>query len=516
MKTTIFLGWGIVFGYNSVTDHYLCVAMNDRWPRPAADGIEGPFLKMKKHNGKPTLPNMDASTTVFDTLSHVDAFGFNKDAMQSGGSLGLPKEYESVYPYRRGATFEEYTKIVLIVKDGEARLYYPTPPKDRYTPFNNLRQSQTVTSTWTFDLQGYTGGQVGVFTYSHEATFSNWKITDISDETAISAYCDGNPHLTCDNQRGDMSTGLCMAVAAPDVCEGPVGPGVQLVHTKLLDTFDYFEDPNLSEPCKWERGAKGDIKSTSNAFHSNTVVLGCSAMVRNTTVTEFVASVDIENDDSDAVGFNFGWQSDDDFFRVFKMNNAWPNPAADFLTGPVFKVQRKLVGVSCANAPYNETNPSCMQTLAFIDEVGGFSEDMPMGSVVPFEYSKTYLKFDHNDIKRMVLIVKDNAMRCMYEDADLSTTVAINVFDLSKIRLYGRIHRLFRQRPIRDFLDLYHRSSERARRSHGLLLRWHLRFAHGSLFDAAHGPPDLAKWRGRHSRRLPRPRRRQFGNHGHY
>jgi len=56
-------GWGIVFGYNAVDDHYLGIAMNDRWPLPAADGISGPFLKIKKHNGKEVLPNMDASNT---------------------------------------------------------------------------------------------------------------------------------------------------------------------------------------------------------------------------------------------------------------------------------------------------------------------------------------------------------------------------------------------------------------------------------------------------------------------
>ena len=75
-------GWGIVFGYNAIDDHYLGIAMNDRWPNPAADGIAGPFLKLKKHNGKGVLPQMDASNTCFDKLAHVDANGFDTAAMQ--------------------------------------------------------------------------------------------------------------------------------------------------------------------------------------------------------------------------------------------------------------------------------------------------------------------------------------------------------------------------------------------------------------------------------------------------
>jgi len=160
-------GWGVVFGYNAIDDHYLGVAVNDRWPQQAADGIDGPFLKIKKHNGKPVLPNMDASNVVFDTLSHLDAKGFNREAMEGAtGFTGIPKEYEATYPYRRGENFED-TKIVLIVKGQEARLYYPTPQRDVGSAVNNLRQPQTATATWTFDLNAYAGGKIGVFTYSH-------------------------------------------------------------------------------------------------------------------------------------------------------------------------------------------------------------------------------------------------------------------------------------------------------------------------------------------------------------
>ena len=257
----------------------------------------------------------------------------------------------------------------------------------------------------------------------------------MTDDTQITAYCDGDPNLTCDNQRGDASTGLCHAVVAPDVCEGP-GAGVNLINTKNLDVWDFYEDPNLSEPCKWEATNFKDLSHVSNAFHSDTIALGCSAIVKGMNFTDVILQVDIDNDDDDASGFNFGWISPDDHFRVHKINDLWPNPAADYLPGPVMKVRRKIPGVSCANAPYNSST-TCYQTLAYIDRAVGFADSLPLGSVVPFEYGKQYIKYDHNDIKRFVLIIKNNALRVMYEDTAQDTVVAVQVFDLAKYAYRG-------------------------------------------------------------------------------
>ena len=110
---------------------------------------------MKKANGKECLPQMDASTTCFDKIAHVDANGYD-DVMLGGTGVGIPKEYEATYPYRRGTQFQD-TKIVLIVKGQEARLYYPTPDVVFDQAVNNRRQANTMTGLWTFDLGGYTG-----------------------------------------------------------------------------------------------------------------------------------------------------------------------------------------------------------------------------------------------------------------------------------------------------------------------------------------------------------------------
>ena len=135
--------------------------------------------------------------------------------MEGANGVGIPKEYASQYPYKRGSNFEETMKMVLIVTGQEARLYIPSPGSDTGAAVNSYRQSQGITSTWTFDLSGYTGGNVGVFTYGLQTTFTEMKITDLSDPSATTDYCDGV--ATCDNQRGDASTGLCMGVPAADV-----------------------------------------------------------------------------------------------------------------------------------------------------------------------------------------------------------------------------------------------------------------------------------------------------------
>ena len=81
--------------------------------------------------------------------------------MEGATGTGIPKEYEATYPYNSGAIFEN-TKIVLIVTGQEARLYYPTPDRMLDQAVNSLRQSNKITATWTFDLKGYSGGQIGV------------------------------------------------------------------------------------------------------------------------------------------------------------------------------------------------------------------------------------------------------------------------------------------------------------------------------------------------------------------
>ena len=64
-------GYGLVFGWNSETDNVRAILMNDGSPNPAADGVGGPFMKIKAANGNACLGSMDPSNNCFDTLSFL-------------------------------------------------------------------------------------------------------------------------------------------------------------------------------------------------------------------------------------------------------------------------------------------------------------------------------------------------------------------------------------------------------------------------------------------------------------
>ena len=66
---------------------------------------------------------------------------------------------------------------------------------------------------------------------------------------------------------------------------------------------------------------------------------------------------------------------------------------------------------------------------------------MPKGAVVPFEYTKNYVPYDQDDVKRLIMIVRDNKLRMLYEDADLGRYVGVFVFDLTPYDYTGTSQR---------------------------------------------------------------------------
>ena len=148
----------------------------------------------------------------------------------------------------------------------------------------------------------------------HRATFSSFTITDLAEPSSITAYCDGV--LACDNDRGEASTGLCFGVPVSDVCEDPVGATV--IDTGSFTPFEIVEDPSVAD-CVWSVGGGPKLYQDSNSFSGNTVMLGCNAIVKDLTFTDFILQVDIDNDDNDGVGLQFGWKSLEDqcvFFLI--------------------------------------------------------------------------------------------------------------------------------------------------------------------------------------------------------
>ena len=234
-----------------------------------------------------------------------------------------------------------------------------------------------------------------------------------------------------------------MSVPANDVCEDPAG--ATLIDTSTFANFDIFEDPGV-DGCYWSiAGAGKVIYQQSNANSGNTLVLGCNAIIKGGTYTNFIFQADILNVDNDAIGLQFGWKSLDDHFRIYKMNDRWPNPSYDNLPGPIFKVHRKIPGVPCNATVSYTAETSCYQIMSWIDESGPFYDGLALGAVVPFEYSNVYTPFNQGPAelqsgeynRRMVIIVKDNVLRAYFEDSDKQKVVGIFAYDLAKYDYSG-------------------------------------------------------------------------------
>jgi len=72
-------------------------------------------------------------------------------------------------------------------------------------------------------------------------------------------------------------------------------------------------------------------------------------------------------------------------------------------------------------------------------QAGAFHNGMPRGAVAPYEYSRVYIPFSQTTNHRFVLIVRDNALRAMFEDAESGRVVSNFVFDLSPYNYQGTL-----------------------------------------------------------------------------
>lgn len=92
------------------------------------------------------------------------------------------------------------------------------------------------------------------------------------------------------------------------------------------------------------------------------------------------------------------------------------------------KIKRRN-GRSCEPQPMDETN-NCYDTRAFIDRYGVYHQGMPVDAVAPAAYSGVYLPYDQLDFTIMILIVRDNKLRVMFESPAGNRIVSAFAFDL--------------------------------------------------------------------------------------
>jgi len=439
------------------------VMINDQWPNPPADGVGGPVMKLKYRN--PSLPectgSMDSSTTCFDTLSYIDSSGTS-----NANSASVSDYYMSTY-YDFAEDVTVLTKLYLIVRNGEAR----------YGWWNSADQKWMM--TWASLGDAYSGGSVGFFTYAHQPYFQDLYITDLDvyNTDIANGMCGGHGTCTDGACTCDVgynftyaSTGLCgietqdqtsapsvtpvptpvAYVGAGDVCVGNDASSTLLDFDATMSGWTEVDDVQddgsaISSPCAWTAYASDDvdylqvlgleingadgsssyaIHQTSNAwgnYPGDNTLTGCNLLYDGASYTNFILEAKMYHNDNDGVGFVFGWNDLLDHYQAAMINDQWPSPPADGISGPHMKIKRrrKACEPQCST-PYidgNTEDEDCYETLAYLNN-GGPSEDMQgnMEGAVSNYHATEYIAYPNYGVPSetaasLYLIVKNNEVR---------------------------------------------------------------------------------------------------------
>ena len=196
-------GLGVVFGWTNTNDHFKAENINDNWPTNALDGHPGPFMKLTRRTKscEGMQVGMPESQHCFTTLAHLSSAD-HADADTGSTFHRSPNQSPSA---RYASTYAPYalnqcdgmvrpTRYWLIVHSGTARFMRET-------------SDGSVIAVWTDDLtlQGYRGGQVGLFTYANQMSIYNVRVWNLDDDSSR-GECSG--HGSCDLDRG-----LCACAA---------------------------------------------------------------------------------------------------------------------------------------------------------------------------------------------------------------------------------------------------------------------------------------------------------------
>ena len=464
-------GVGLVFGWKGLLDHYQAAMINDIWPSPPADGISGPHMKLKRRrkacSASMSGPYVDGSTTgedCYETLSYINNAGASTSMAEDLERVDVNAYYHDSYADypNYGTATETSHSIYLIVKDNTVR----------------FGRWDSDLSKWVMvwaDVPDYAGGKVGIFTYAHQPTVWDVKITDL-DATPNPVMCNGGGDCelgvcTCydgfdyDNEL----TGTCASqhlltptsvptpvptpltwsptltrnVGAADVCLGNDGTSTLLDFDSAITGWTEVDDTPLSGTCSWTAydsdtvlgwrgididGADGistyAVYQSSNSWGNHpgdNTLTGCNLLYDGVTYTNFILEAKMYHSDNDGVGFVFGWNDLLDHYQAAMINDQWPSPPADGISGPHMKIKRrrKACEPQCST-PYidgNTEDEDCYETLAYLNN-GGPSEDMQgnMEGAVSNYHATEYIAYPNYGVPSetaasLYLIVKNNEVR---------------------------------------------------------------------------------------------------------
>ena len=277
--------------------------------------------------------------------------------------IRIPEPYHPENEFFKSHNFDGKTvKMTLVVYQGEARVYFRS------------RENRWV-GLWIDLPADYAGGRAGLFMAAHQATYTSYRIADLSaSATPFTNLCAAQG-ATC-----DTTLGLCLggptfaptaspsiaptyteecvaphASAAAGVCPSPVGGNVVTYDTTTVSSWELVDQEPLSTPCIWEADGTG-ITQTTNAWGNwpnDNSLTGCIALIPDT-YTDFIAEYDATHFDNDAWGFVFGYQDILNHHVAHTINDVWPGAAVDGIPGPNSKL-RKTTGTPCLPL-MNESN----------------------------------------------------------------------------------------------------------------------------------------------------------------
>ena len=133
-----------------------------------------------------------------------------------------------------------------------------------------------------------------------------------------------------------MTYGFCFSASSSD---------------SFLETFDYGSQARwtqvddelyLTEPGNWVTfgGVATETTDAYGNYPGDDAVMG-TYFILDGVYDEFIAEMGVVNNDNDAVGFLFGWQSLVDHYTATEISDVWPSPAADGYSGPAMKIRQR-------------------------------------------------------------------------------------------------------------------------------------------------------------------------------